>query len=88
MIDGPDIPTELADLLQDSSHRTVTDSEKSGWNTAKTQAEAAMPKSGGTFTGMVKAAGGDAATYMLRNTRLAASDTTPTVNGEICWTYG
>lgn len=26
--------------------------------------------------------------YLLRNTRLASSDTTPTNNGEICWTYG
>jgi hypothetical protein len=25
--------------------------------------------------------------YLLRNTKLAASQVTPTVNGEICWTY-
>lgn len=50
-----------------------------------------MPKSGGTFTGTVKAGGASyesPTTYLLRNTRLASSDTTPTVNGEICWTYG
>jgi len=30
--DTPVIPDELADLLDDSSHRTVTDAEKSVWN--------------------------------------------------------
>lgn len=49
-----------------------------------------MPKSGGTFTGTVKAGGSyeNYSTYLMRNTRLASADTTPTVNGEICWTYG
>lgn len=49
-----------------------------------------MPKSGGTFTGTVKAgsSGESYSTYLLRNSRLASADTTPTVNGEICWTYG
>lgn len=87
----PAIPTQLSQLTEDSSHRTVTDTEKSGWNTAKTQAAAAMPKTGGTFTGTVKAGGASYetySTYLLRNTRLASADTTPTVNGEICWTYG
>ena len=90
-VTGPAIPTQLSQLTEDASHRTVTDTEKSGWNTAKTQAAAAMPKSGGTFTGTVKAGGASyesPTTYLLRNTRLASSDTTPTVNGEICWTYG
>lgn len=90
-VTGPAIPTQLSQLTEDSSHRTVTDAEKSGWNTAKTQAAAAMPKTGGTFTGTVKAGGASyesPTTYLLRNTRLASSDTTPTVNGEICWTYG
>lgn len=30
--DTPTIPDELADLASDSSHRTVTDTEKSSWN--------------------------------------------------------
>lgn len=44
---------------------------------------------GGTFAGEVKAnsSGETYSTYCLRNTRLASSDTNPTVNGEICWTY-
>lgn len=90
-VDGPAIPTQLSELTGDSTHRTVSDSEKSGWNTAKTQAATAMPKSGGTFTGTVKAAGEGyqaPGTSLLRNTKLVSSDTTPTVNGEIFWTYG
>lgn len=50
-----------------------------------------MPKTGGTFTGIVKAAGEGyqaPGTSLLRNTKLVSSDTTPTVNGEINWTYG
>ena len=87
----PSIPTKLSQLTEDSSHRTVTNTEKSGWNTAKTQAAAAMPKSGGTFTGTIKAAGEGyqaPGTSLLRNSRLVSADTTPTVNGEIFWTYG
>lgn len=124
----PTIPTQLSQLSEDTTHRVVTDTEKSTWNnksnfdgnynnltnkptisdsvtttsdvtiasstavkTAYDKADAAMPKTGGTFTGTVKAAGEgyqDPGTYLLRNTRLAASDTAPTVNGEICWTYG
>lgn len=90
-VEGPAIPTQLSQLAGDASHRTVTDDDKSSWDDAATQAAAAMPKSGGTFTGTVKAGGASyesPTTYLLRNTRLASSDTTPTVNGEICWTYG
>ena len=45
--------------------------------------------SSGTFAGQVVAnsSGQTYNTYCLRNTRLASSDTTPTVNGQICWTY-
>ena len=127
----PTIPTKLSELSEDTTHRLVTDAEKSNWNNksdfdgdynkltnkpsiptvsssvsssstttaasssavkqAYDKANAAMPKSGGTFTGTVKAGGASyesPTTYLLRNTRLASSDTTPTVNGEICWTYG
>lgn len=90
-VTGPAIPTQLSQLTGDASHRTVTDTEKSDWDTAATQAAAAMPKSGGTFTGTVKAAGEgyqDPGTSLLRNSRLVSADTTPTVNGEIFWTYG
>ena len=89
-ITGPAIPTQLSELAEDSSHRTVTDKEVSGWNTAKTQAAAAMPKTGGTFTGTIKAGSSyqSYSTSLLRNSKLVSSDTTPSVNGEINWTYG
>lgn len=49
-----------------------------------------MPKSGGKFTGTVKAGSSYQApgTALLRNSKLVSTDTTPTVNGEINWTYG
>ena len=89
-VTGPAIPTQLSELAEDSSHRTVTDTEVSGWNTAKTQAAAAMPKTGGTFTGTIKAGGSyqSYSTSLLRNSKLVSTDTTPSVNGEINWTYG
>ena len=89
-ITGPAIPTQLSELAEDSSHRTVTDTEVSGWNTAKTQAAAAMPKTGGTFTGTIKAGSSyqSYSTSLLRNSKLVSSDTTPSANGEINWTYG
>lgn len=89
-VEGPVIPTQLSQLTEDASHRTVTDNEKSKWENAATQAAAAMPGSGGTFAGTVKAGSSyeNYSTYLLRNMRLASSDTTPTINGEICWTYG
>ena len=89
-ITGPAIPTQLSELAEDTTHRIVTDTEISGWNTAKSQAAAAMPKSGGTFTGTIKAGSSyqNYSTSLLRNSKLVSSDTTPSVNGEINWTYG
>lgn len=150
------IPTTLSDLTDDSTHRTVTDTEKATWNaksnfsgnyndltnkptipaavtvdsalsststnpvqnkvinsalegkaasshnhaaseiTSGTFADARIPSlaaskiSAGTFAGRVVAnsSGQSYSTYCLRNTRLASSDTNPTTNGQICWTYG
>ena len=47
----------------------------------------------GTFSGIVKASSSDSsdqapATSLLRNSKLVATETTPTVNGEIFWVYG
>lgn len=127
----PTIPTQLSQLSGDATHRVVTDAEKEAWNgksdfsgnyddlqgkpaipsvsssvsssstttaassyavkQAYDKAVATMPKTGGTFAGTVKAAGEGyqaPGTSLLRNTKLVSSDTTPTVNGEIYWTYG
>lgn len=84
----PSIPTVSTSV---SSSSTTTAASSYAVKQAYDKANAAMPKSGGAFTGTVKAAGEGyqaPGTSLLRNTRLASSDTTPTVNGEICWTYG
>lgn len=51
--------------------------------------QAASTITAGTFAGQVVAnsSGQTYSTYLLRNTRLASSDTNPAVNGQICWTY-
>lgn len=49
-----------------------------------------MPKTGGTFTGTIKAGSSyqNYSTSLLRNSKLVSADTTPSANGEIYWTYG
>lgn len=51
--------------------------------------QAASTITAGTFPGQVKAgsSGQTYSTYLLRNSRLSASEANPTVNGEICWVY-
>lgn len=48
-----------------------------------------MPKSGGTFTGAVKAGNNyqTAGTSLLRNSKLVSSESYPSNNGEINWQY-
>lgn len=43
----------------------------------------------GTFAGQVvaNASGQSPSTSLVRNSKLVSSETNPTVNGEICWTY-
>jgi hypothetical protein len=69
----------------------ITASERNTWNGKAngTHNQAASTITAGTFAGQVVAnSGGETySTYLLRNTRLASSDTTPSNNGEICWTY-
>jgi len=57
---------------------------------AASHTQAASTIKAGTFGGQVIAnsSGQTYSTYLLRNTRLASADTNPTVNGQICWTYG
>ena len=87
-ISGPTIPSQLAELMSDAEHRTVSDREKSTWDSAATKADAAMPKSGGSFTGAVNI-GTDAHpnVYQFRSSVLHASEIGPSTNGAIAWIY-
>lgn len=51
--------------------------------------QAASTITAGTFAGAVVAQTSSQAptTSLLRNSKLVTADTTPTNNGEICWTY-
>lgn len=56
---------------------------------ASSHNQAASTITAGTFAGAVVAPRSSQtySSYMLRNSRLASSDTNPSYNGEICWTY-
>lgn len=83
----PSIPTVSTSVASTS---TTTAASSSAVKSAYDKATAAMPKTGGTFTGTVYAGNSyqSHSIFLLRNTMLASSDTTPTINGQICWTYG
>lgn len=83
----PSIPTVSTSVTSTS---TTTAASSSAVKSAYDKATAAMPKTGGTFTGTVYAGNSyqSHSIFLLRNTMLASSDTTPTINGQICWTYG
>lgn len=48
--DLPTVPTDLADLNDDSTHRLVTDTEKTAWNAKATAADIAAAFNGVSFT--------------------------------------
>lgn len=83
----PSIPTVSTSV---SSSSTTTAASSSAVKQVYDKAVAAMPKTGGTFTGTIKAGGSyqSYSTSLLRNSKLVSTDTTPSVNGEINWTYG
>lgn len=56
----------------------------------KSHNQAASTITAGTFAGQVVAnsSGQTPGTSLLRNSKLVSTDTDPTVNGEINWTYG
>ena len=83
----PSIPTVSSSVFSSS---TTTAASSSAVKAAYDKAVTAMPKTGGTFTGTIRAGGSyqSYATSLLRNSRLVSSDTTPNLNGEINWTYG
>lgn len=83
----PSIPTVSTSVASTS---TTTAASSSAVKQAYDKATAAMPKTGGTFTGTVYA-GSSYQSYslsLLRNSKLVSSETTPTYNGEIYWVYG
>lgn len=83
----PSIPTVSTSVTSTSA---TTAASSSAVKNAYDKATAAMPKSGGTFTGSVYA-GNSYQSYslsLLRNSKLVSSETTPTYNGEIYWVYG
>lgn len=83
----PTIPTVSTSVTSTS---TTTAASSSAVKQAYDKATAAMPKTGGTFTGTVYA-GSSYQSYnssLLRNTQLNASvSIPPSVNGTICWVY-
>ena len=70
-----------------SSSSTITVASSSAVKTAYDKANAAMPKSGGTFTGTIKASSSyqSTSTLLLRNSMLSNSEQTPLEIGSICW---
>lgn len=83
-VTGPSIPALSSSV---SSTSTATAATSSAVKKAYDLANAAMPKSGGTFTGAAYARSGAGTAAQLRNTALYAAETDPTVNGQINWTY-
>jgi len=69
--------------------KTAYDKAKEAANAAASHTQAASTITAGTFAGQVvaNASGQAAGTSLLRNSKLVSSDTNPTVNGEIFWTY-
>ena len=80
----PSIPTVSTSI---SSPSTTTAASSSAVKSAYDKANAAMPKSGGTFTGTIKASSSyqSTSTLLLRNSMLSSSEQTPSEVGSICW---
>lgn len=83
--DLKDVPSEFTPAAHDASKVT-----SGTFAAARIPSLAASKITAGTFAGEVVAnsAGQAPGTSLVRNSRLVAEDTTPTVNGEIFWTYG
>ena len=88
---------ELQNLLEKA--RGLPEAFSGSWNDLKDKPDAFPPSAhnqaastitAGTFAGQVVAKAGSqaAGTSLLRNTKLVASETTPTNEGEIFWIYG
>lgn len=82
---APAVPA-LSDSV--SSGSTATAATSSAVKQAYDLAAAAMPRSGGAFTGAVAAAVQTPGQALLRNESLQPQQTDPAADGEICWSYG
>lgn len=83
--DLSDVPSEFTPAAHSASKVT-----SGTFAAARIPTLAASKISAGTFAGQVvaNASGQAPGTSLVRNSKLVASETTPTVNGEIFWTYG
>ena len=93
--DKPTIPTAVTvdSAMSDTSTNPVQNKvikTELGKKAASSHNQAAGTITAGTFAGAVVAGASNQApeTSLLRNSKLVSSDTTPTNNGEIFWTYG
>lgn len=96
--DGINMQEHLIRLYNhvNDQNRHITKAEREKWNSAYAavlgstgHTHAASDITAGTFAGQVvaSASGQTPGTYLLRNSKLSATEETPTVNGQICWQY-
>ena len=90
--DKQEIAQAAADLVEvpdgfSGSYNDLTDVPPAFTPAAHNQAASTI--TAGTFAGQVVANsnGQAAASYVVRNSKLASAEESPTVNGEICWKY-
>ena len=71
-----------------SANITLAASDVGAAGSSHTQAASTI--NAGTFAGAVVAqtSSQTPGTSLLRNSKLVTTDTNPSYNGEICWTYG
>lgn len=83
---GPVLPGSLSGSITSDSEETAASS--GAVKKVYELAAAAMPKSGGVFTGAAAASVQTPSASLLRNASLAPADTDPDADGALCWTYG
>lgn len=85
--DLTDKPSTFTPSAHDHAWGEITD--KPSTFTPASHNQAASTITSGTFAGQVVAnsSGQAAASYVVRNSKLAAAEEAPAVNGQICWKY-
>lgn len=84
--DLKNIPSTFTPAAHNQAASTITSGT---FAAARIPDLAASKITAGTFAGQVvaNASGQDAGSYVVRNSKISASEETPTVNGQICWKY-